>query len=103
MMSLVGYLVFVILACTSIPVRERASLKQMLLLAASYAFYATWGFTFLVALVASSVINFGLGYLLRQRLTLGCLWLGVIFNVALLSFFKYLPTFTAVVTPNSVI
>jgi alginate O-acetyltransferase complex protein AlgI len=66
-------------------------LRQVLMLAASYAFYVTWGTTFLLILVASSVLNFVIGELLRRRRTLGLLWFGIAGNVLLLAFFKYLP------------
>jgi alginate O-acetyltransferase complex protein AlgI len=66
-------------------------LRQVLLLAGSYVFYAGAGAGFLAVLIASSVLNFILGELLRRRLTVGRLWLGVIANVLLLGFFKYLP------------
>ena len=65
--------------------------KQVLLLAASYMFYSAWGTGFLVILAASSFLNFVFGELLRRRQTLPRLWAGVIANVGLLCFFKYLP------------
>jgi len=67
--------------------------RQALLLLASYLFYASWGIGFLSVLIASSLLNFAWGSLLRRRLTLGCLWFGVALNVLLLGFFKYLPPF----------
>lgn len=66
-------------------------LKQLLLLAGSYLFYAAWGTGFLAILAASSVLNFGFGAWLRRQPTLPRVWTGVIGNIALLSFFKYLP------------
>jgi alginate O-acetyltransferase complex protein AlgI len=65
--------------------------RQALLLLASYLFYSNWGLGFLLILVASSLLNFTWGNLLRRRMTSGCLWLGVGLNVVLLGFFKYLP------------
>jgi alginate O-acetyltransferase complex protein AlgI len=71
--------------------------RQALLLAASYLFYSNWGLGFLSILIASSLLNFILGALLRRRLTSGVLWLGVGLNVILLGFFKYLPPMTEAV------
>src|SRR6266702_2942273 len=65
--------------------------RQAILLIASYLFYSSWGIGFLAVLIASSLLNFAWGSLLRRRLTLGCLWFGVALNVLLLGFFKYLP------------
>jgi len=65
--------------------------RQTLLLFASYFFYSTWGIGFLLLLVASSLLNFAVGSLLRRRLSISYLWLGVVLNVLLLGFFKYLP------------
>ena len=70
------------------PVRAR----QLVLLLASYFFYASWGGpSFLAVLITSSLMNYGCGVLLRRRPTIQRLWVGVGLNVALLAFFKYLP------------
>ncbi|HLH29591.1 MAG TPA: DUF5989 family protein [Terriglobia bacterium] len=65
--------------------------RQGLLLFACYFFYVNWGLGFLSILIASSLLNFAIGSLLRRRPTAGPLWLGVAVNVLLLGFFKYLP------------
>src|SRR6266849_5426943 len=65
--------------------------RQLLLLLASYLFYANWGIGFLSVLIASSLMNYALGALLRRRATAGRLWIGIIANLLLLSLFKYLP------------
>src|SRR5436853_2301572 len=71
---------------------HRISTKQLLLLAASYMFYAIFGTAlFLGILVASSIVNFAIGALLRRRPAIGYLWIGIVLNVGLLSFFKYFP------------
>jgi alginate O-acetyltransferase complex protein AlgI len=67
--------------------------RQALLLVASYLFYSSWGLGFLSVLMASTLLNFGIGSLLRRRPTPALLWLGVVLNVALLGSFKYLPSF----------
>lgn len=65
--------------------------RQLLLLAISYIFYATWGVWFLAVLIASSLMNYALGVYLRRRPSSRRLWVGILLNVLLLSFFKYLP------------
>jgi alginate O-acetyltransferase complex protein AlgI len=66
--------------------------RQLVLLLASYLFYASWGGpTFLTVLVASSLINYVCGVLLRRRPTVPWLCSGVGLNVLLLGIFKYLP------------
>ena len=66
-------------------------LRQVVLLVASYAFYATWGVWFLGVLIASSLANFFLGMYVRKRPSAPRLWVGILFNVAFLATFKYLP------------
>jgi len=67
--------------------------RQMLLLGASYFFYTRWaGAQFLSVLIASSLINYYWGSVLRRRPTTALLWIGVSLNVLLLGFFKYVPT-----------
>ena len=65
--------------------------RQTLLLGASYLFYADWGLGFLSVLIASSLLNYAWGFVLRRRPTAGSLWIGVSLNLLILSFFKYLP------------
>jgi alginate O-acetyltransferase complex protein AlgI len=65
--------------------------RQALLLAISYIFYATWGLWFLAVLIASSLMNYRLGIFLRKKPSAKRLWLGILLNILLLSFFKYLP------------
>jgi len=89
-MTALNYIACLALFCLGAFVRTR-TLKQLLLLAASYVFYARGGTGFLAILIASSVLNFAFGELLRRRLTPGLLWAGVVSNVLLLGFFKYLP------------
>lgn len=67
--------------------------KQVLLLVASYVFYASWGVWFLLILIASSLGNYWFGRLLRRKPSAGRLVAGVAFNVLLLICFKYLPSF----------
>jgi len=65
--------------------------RQVLLLAVSYTLYATWGLWFLLVLVSSSLMNYGLGVYLRRNPSGKRLSVGILLNVLLLSVFKYLP------------
>lgn len=67
------------------------TIRQWLYLIASWLFYFTWGGWLIVVLLFSTVMNYGLGEWLKKRITAGRLWVGIIFNLALLSVFKYLP------------
>jgi alginate O-acetyltransferase complex protein AlgI len=75
--------------------------RQALLLAASYLFYAGWGLDFLFVLVASSLMNYAWGLVLRWRATAVCLSAGVLLNLLLLGFFKYLPSLLALASAGS--
>lgn len=65
---------------------------RVLLLAASYAFYANWSSVFLLLIIASTVVDYTLGLLLgservgRKRLLL---IISLVVNLGLLGFFKY--------------
>lgn len=90
-----SYLLFLLIVWLLVwPVRAAAK-RQLILLLASYVFYASWGLGFLAALVFSSLMNYLMGEALRRRPTAGVLWIGVILNVAFLATFKYLPSLAA--------
>lgn len=89
-----SYLLFVVLVWVAIwPLRSARS-RQALFLVASYLFYATLGLGFLAVLIASSLMNYLLGTMLRRRPTAGRLWIGISLNMLLLMVFKYLPQMT---------
>src|SRR5438034_7287271 len=88
--SLISLAVVVLLWAIAWQLRS-LTVRQVILLAASYLFYASWGIGFLSVLVASSLMNYALGIVLRRQPTAGRLWISVACNVVLLSFFKYLP------------
>lgn len=82
----------IFLFCVIILGKVRAHrLRQVVLLAASFALYLTWVPWFAAVLVASVVANFLLGKWLRRKPTALPLWTGIVFNLALLSVFKYVP------------
>lgn len=67
--------------------------QNILLLAASYFFYACWDYRFLFLLVFSTALGFYVGIKISQALEIRkkkfWLWLGVIINVGFLGVFKY--------------
>jgi alginate O-acetyltransferase complex protein AlgI len=65
--------------------------RKVVLLCASYLFYATWGLGFLALLIFSSLVNYALGEYLRRKPEQSRLWIGIGFNVLVLAIFKYLP------------
>lgn len=85
------YLLFVPLVWLLWRLLPKGTARQVLLLAASYLFYATWGFAFLGLLLFSSLVNYALGEYLRRKLLQSRLCLGVGFNLLVLALFKYLP------------
>ena len=95
--SLSYFVALAVLWLLALPLRNPRR-RQLLLLAASYLFYATWGLSFLALLVASSLMNYAWGRVLRRRLTPGCLWTGIALNALLLGFFKYLPPLASALT-----
>jgi alginate O-acetyltransferase complex protein AlgI len=65
--------------------------RQALYLGASWLFYLTWGSWLIVVLLFSTLMNYALGEWLKKRISAGRVWTGILFNLALLSVFKYLP------------
>ena len=76
-------------------------LRQILYLIASWLFYYSWGRALIVVLIFSSLMNYGLGEWLKNKITAGRLWVGILANVVLLSVFKYLPAIGAAASSDS--
>ena len=85
-------LLFLTCAIVLATVRLR-SVRQAVLLAASYALYLTWVPWFAAVLFASATVNFMVGEWLRRNPSWLPLSVGVSLNLALLGGFKYLPEF----------
>src|SRR5438094_2836446 len=84
--------IFVVLVVTVVGCRLPSTKgRQILLLAASYLFYANWGIGFLSVLIISSLMNYTCGCALRRKATAPRLWIGIALNLLPLAFFKYLP------------
>jgi len=81
-------------------VRSR-SVRQAVLLIASLGLYLTWQAWFAAILLTSIVANFLFGKWLRARSHWHPLSAGVIFNLALLGAFKYIPQLTINLLPYS--
>ena len=81
---------FLICVAACAMLRSRG-VRQGILLVSSYVLYLTWGPWFAVILLTSTVVNFLFGRWLRRRASGGVLATGILFNVALLSSYKYLP------------
>lgn len=79
--------------------RDRLLLQNMLLLVASYFFYACWDYRFLSLLLFSSLVNYGAGISIAQagspRSRKFWLWFAVGINLGLLAVFKYFDFFIA--------
>jgi alginate O-acetyltransferase complex protein AlgI len=88
--SILYSLVFLLNVAVFAKVRSR-SVRQPILLIASYVLYLSWGVWFAGVLLASTVMNFLLGASLRRKPTRLVLTAGILLNLALLSSFKYLP------------
>ncbi len=75
--------------------------RQWLYLVAGWLFYYSWGSWLIVVLIFSSLMNYALGEWLKKSVTAGRLWIGIIFNLALLSVFKYLPLLGTIAPSDS--
>ncbi len=82
--------IFLIEAVVVATVRSR-TVRQVSLLLASYALYVTWQPWFAAVLLASTLMNYGMGQAIRRRPTGSLLSLGILLNLLLLGAFKYLP------------
>lgn len=85
--------------------------RKILLLVASWIFYGAWDWRFVVLLIGSAFINWGLGYLIEASKAQGIdeeeasrrgktlVAVGVIANLAILGFFKYFDFFLGEIAP----
>ena len=75
-----------------VAMRQRSvTARQVLYLVASWLFYYSWGSWLIVLLIFSSLMNYALGEWLKKSISGVRLWTGILFNLAFLSVFKYLP------------
>jgi alginate O-acetyltransferase complex protein AlgI len=94
--------VVLFLTCVAVfaKVRSRTA-RQAVLLASSILLYLTWQPWFAPVLFTSIVVNFLLGKWLRAKPHWLPLSAGFLFNLALLSAFKYVPQLTAYLLPSA--
>jgi len=94
--------VLIFLACVAAFGKIHArTVRQTILLLASFALYLTWVPWFAGVLVASIAANFLLGRWIRQNPCWAALSAGIVFNLGLLSVFKYVPELATVFRINA--
>jgi alginate O-acetyltransferase complex protein AlgI len=82
------FLVAIVLLCRIVTEDQR----WIVVLAASYFFYAYWNISYALLIALSTGINFSAGWLISRRGVRGSrafVWLVVVLNIALLGVFKY--------------
>jgi alginate O-acetyltransferase complex protein AlgI len=93
----------VFIACVGVFARSRSRVaRQSVLLLGSYAVYLTWSKWFAAVLLFSTVVNFLFGRWMREEPSKLILSLGILFNLALLGSFKYVPDIVASIPFSSV-
>ena len=89
----IEFLVFFVVVMAAAWAARTASLRNSILLAASYYFYAYWDYRFCGLLIASTIIDFicaqGMHRSDRQSIRKVYLWISLAFNLGMLGFFKY--------------
>ena len=91
-MTLVIEYAVAFLLCVAVLAKVRSHrIRQTTLLLASYALYVSWGTWFGAVLIISTVVNFAIGRALRRNPSGSTLFIGIAFNLLLLSTFKYVP------------
>ncbi len=80
------YLLYVVL-------QRRLTLQNLMLLGASYAFYAAWDYRFLALIIGSTVVDFTVARLIHasesQRKRKALLMVSLTYDLGVLAFFKY--------------
>src|SRR5271170_3261854 len=99
--ELIGYGIGVVVVWLVAMRLRSVTARQWLYLVASWVFYFSWGSWLIGVLIFSSLMNYALGEWLKKKITAGRLWTGIIFNLVLLSVFKYLPLLGAVAPSDS--
>ncbi len=91
-----GCYVFFFFVCLLVLASSRSrTTRQSVLLAASISLYLTWAPWFTAVLFSSILVNFLMGKWLQRNPRWAPLSIGLIFNLALLGVFKYLPDLAA--------
>lgn len=74
-------------------------LAKYFLLASSFIFYAYWKISYFLLLVFKIAVNYFLAIYMEKRRTRMILWVGILFNIGILVYFKYLGFFTELLNP----
>jgi len=73
--------------------QKNLKLQNFLIVAASYVFYGWWDWRFLTLILFSTLVDFSIGYLLKNEKTIArrkvFLWISILVNLGFLGFFKY--------------
>ena len=64
------------------------NLSYLFIFFSSIVFYSTWDFYFLFLIFGSIILNFKIGILVKKRKKI-YLFLGILFQILILSYFKY--------------
>lgn len=71
-------------------------LSKYILLSMSFIFYAYWKLSYFLLIVFKIISNYFLAVLMDKKRSWALLWAGVIFNLGILCYFKYLGFFTGI-------
>lgn len=91
MTLIIGYALAFLMCLAIFSKAHSRHIRQGTLLVASYALYLSWGPWFAAVLLTSTAINFVVGKSLRRNPSSLTLFFSILFNLLLLSTFKYLP------------
>jgi alginate O-acetyltransferase complex protein AlgI len=74
--------------------QKKVKVQNLLVLVASYFFYGLWDWRFLFLIIASTIIDYCIGWAIHNNSDSNTkrkfwLWCSVVFNISLLGFFKY--------------
>ncbi len=65
------------------------SLANVVILFASLYFYSFFNFEYVFIILASIIVNYTVGVLLQTQKNKMLLWVGILFNIGLLGYYKY--------------
>lgn len=85
----IGYLIFIILGYFLIN-KVSWKLSNLFLVLMSFVFYSVSGFSNLLCLIVSITVNYFLIRILEKNSNKVILWVGIVFNIGMLFFFKYI-------------
>jgi alginate O-acetyltransferase complex protein AlgI len=87
---------YIYLLLATVPIfwlSKNQKIRQLILFFASIYFYMSWSRVFVFLLLGMVVVNWIIGNILGRSKKAEVLWVGIIFNLAILGFFKYINFF----------